>query len=197
MSQPIEESSNFVFHIKVNVDIKSCLKLVFFHLLTHTERKDSNSVISSTSLLDKDAFTDEAETLCQPELHCLLKLIWAGATAIIWISHAWSLSILSAPCGTFLPMMKCYCCWCQTFSLYQSPSWQPSLFRKTWDNFKVRTFNTRSEKPDFFPIHCSTTSFLFQHDSQSITSSSSTAVEAIEQKLHLLGPQSHQIKRNI
>lgn len=197
MSQPIEESSNSIFPIKVNVAIKSCLKLVFFHLLTHTERKDSNSVISSASLPDKDAFTDEAETLCQPVRHCLLKLIWAGATAIIWISHAWSLGILSAPCGTFLPMMKCYCCRCQTFSLYQSPSWQPSLFRTTWDNFKVRTFNTRSEEPDFFPIHCPSASSLFQHDSQSNSSSSSTAAGAISQELHLPGPRSHQIKRNI
>lgn len=162
-----------------------------------TERKDWSSVISSTSLLDKDAFTDEAETLCQPLFHCLLKLIWAGATAIIWISHAWSLGILSAPCGTFLPMMKCYCCPCQTFSLYQSPSWQPSLFRKTWDNFKVRTFNTRSEEPDFFPSHCPTTSFLFQHDSQSKASSCSIAVGVIEWKFHLLGCQSHLLKRNI
>lgn len=104
---------------------------------------------------------------CQPMSHCLQRLFSMGSTAIMWVSHAWSLGILSAPCGTFLPMMKCYCCQCQTFSLYQSPSWQPSLFRQTWDKFKVRTFNTRSSGPNFFPIHCSTISFPFHHDSQS------------------------------
>lgn len=62
--------------MKVNDDIKSCLKLPSFHPLTHTE-KDSSSVISSASLLDKDAFADGAEMLCQPVLHWLLKWIWS------------------------------------------------------------------------------------------------------------------------
>lgn len=56
--------------------MKSCLKLPSSHLLTH--RKDSSSVISSASLLDKDVFADGAEMLCQPcqpVLHCLRKLI--------------------------------------------------------------------------------------------------------------------------
>lgn len=162
--QYIEEPPNSVFHIKVHRSHSVALN---FHPFTFWHsKKDSSSVILSASLLDKDVFADGAEKHCQPIFHCLQKLFCMGATAIMWISHAWSLGILSVPCGTFLPMMKCYCCQCQTFSLYQSPSWQPSLVRQTWDNFKVRTFNTRSSGPNFFPIHCSTISFPFHHDSQ-------------------------------
>lgn len=132
---------------------------------THT-RKDSSSVTSSASLLNKGVFADGAETLCQPIVHCLQKLFWMEVTAILWITHAWSLGISSSPCGRFLPMIKCYCCQCQTFSLYQSSSWQPSLLRQTWDNLKVRTFNTRSNGPNFFTSRCSTISFPFHHDSE-------------------------------
>lgn len=110
----------------------------------HTERIQ---VVSFHQLLCWTKMPSLMEQKCCASLasrYSTVSRSWSGATAIMWISHAWSLSILSAPCGTFLPMMKCYCCQCQTFSLYQSPSWQPSLVRKTWDNFKVRTFSTRS-----------------------------------------------------
>lgn len=115
----------------------------------------------------------------------------------MWISHAWSLGILSAPCGTFLPMMKCYCCQCQTFSLYQFPSWQPSLFRQTWDNFKVRTFNTRSSGPNFFPIHCSTISFPFHHDSQNRPSSWKTAAGGMQWSRHSVWTLESSKERNL
>lgn len=183
----IKETPNSIFHMKVHGDIKSCLKLSSFYFWTHKKRKDSTSVISLASLLDIDVFADGAETLCLPIFHCLQKLFWMGATAIMWISHAWSLGILSAPCGTFLPVMKCYCCQCETFSLYQSPSWQPSLFRQTWDNFKVTTFNTRSNGPNFFPIHCSTISFPFHRGSEIKPSFLRTAVAEFNGNLVLLG----------
>lgn len=127
----------------------------------HTERIQ---VVSFHQLLCWTKMLSLMEQKCFASLASRYSTVfrsWSGATAIMWISHAWSLSILSAPCGTFLPMMKCYCFQRQTFSLYQSPSWQPSLFRKTWDNFKVRTFSTRLGEPNFFPIYCSTTSFCF------------------------------------
>lgn len=79
----------------------------------------------------------------------------------MWVSHARSLGILSFPCGTFLLMMKCYCSQCQTFSLYQSHSWQSLLFRQTWDNFKVRIFNTWSSGQNFFPSTAQPFSFSF------------------------------------
>lgn len=186
MYQYIEEPLNSIFHIKVPGAIKSWLNLSSFHLFDTQKRQGSSSAISLASLLDKDAFADGAETLCQPTYHCLLKLFWVGATAIMWISHAWSLGVLSDPRGTFLPVMKCYCCQCQTFSLYQSPSWQPPLFRQTWDNFKVRIFNTRSSGPNFFPIHCPTLSFLFHHDSEINPFFLRTAVEECNGNLVLL-----------
>lgn len=186
MYQYIEEPLNSIFHIKVPGTIKSWLNLSSFHLFDTQKRQGSSSAISLAFLLDKDAFADGAETLCQPTFHCLLKLFWVGATAIMWISHAWSLGVLSAPCGTFSPMIKCYCCQCQTFSLYQSPSWQPLLFRQAWDNFKVRIFNTRSSGPNFFPIHCSTLSFLFHHDSEINPFFLRTAVEECNGNLILL-----------
>lgn len=184
----MRESLNSVFHIKVNDDIKSCLKLPF-SIFWHTERIQ---VVSFHQLLCWTKMSSLMEQKCFASLASRYSTVfgsWSGATAIMWISHAWSLSILSAPCGTFLPMMKCYCCQRQTFSLYQSPSWQPSLLRKTWDNFKVRTFSTRSGEPNFFPIYCSTTSFPFHHESQSSTSPSSSVVGAIWWQLHLLGPR--------
>lgn len=128
----------------------------------HSPSSDTQKVVSFHQLLCWTKMSSLMEQKCFASLASRYSTVfgsWSGATAIMWISHAWSLSILSAPCGTFLPMMKCYCCQRQTFSLYQSPSWQPSLLRKTWDTFKVRTFSTRSGEPNFFPIYCSTTSF--------------------------------------
>lgn len=120
-----------------------------FHppIFWHTER---TQVVSFHQLLCWTKIPSLMEQKCFASRSSTVSWSWSRATAIMWISHAWSLSILSAPCGTFLPMMKCYCCQCQAFSLYQSFSWQPSLFRKTWDNSKVRTFNTRSGDPNFF-----------------------------------------------